>query len=141
MNTFCNYKILPEFKLVIGKYSGQVSERDIISLKGEIKKDDAFNWGFNVLDDFTNADFILSEGGPEIILHWLQDNFSSSRRSALLTKTPDQVVRITLFKQMEKNKLPMNIQIFSTLPSALSWIGVSESNINDIAEVIDELKH
>jgi len=54
--------------------------------------------------------------------------------------TPDQVVTITLFKYLEKNKLPMNIQIFSTLSSALRWIGNSERNINDIAEVINELK-
>jgi len=52
MSTICNYKILPELKLVIGKYSGQVSEGDIISLKGEIKKNDDFNWGFNEHTDF-----------------------------------------------------------------------------------------
>jgi hypothetical protein len=140
MSATCSYRILPEFKLVLGKYTGTVSEKDIISLKDTIRKDNAFNRDFNILDDFTDADFNLSAGGPEIILHWLQDNFSSSRRSALLTNTPDQVVTITLFKHLEKNKLPMNIQIFSTLASASRWIGISDRNINDIAEVINELK-
>jgi len=141
MSDMCNYKILPEFQLVIGIYSGQVSEKEIISLKDKIKHDKDFSWDYNVLDDFTEADFNLSENGLEIILQWLQDDFSSTRRSALLTKTPDQVVTITLFKYLEKNMLPMNIQVFSTLSSALQWIGISENNKKDAAEVINILMH
>ena len=109
MSALCRYKILPEFKLVIGKYSGQISENDIISLKGEIKNDKDFNWDFNVLDDYSDTVFNLSEKGSEIIGHWLRENYTSSRQSALLTDTPGQVVVITLFKDLDKNELPMNI--------------------------------
>ena len=140
MSTICRYKILPEFKLVIGKYTGLISEKEIISLKNDIKNDKDFDWDFNVLDDFTNAVFNLSEKGPEIILHWLQENYSSKRQSALLTNTPDQVVVITLFKYLEKNKLPMSIKIFSTLSSALPWVGISSNNEQDLSEIMKELK-
>lgn len=138
MSGVCYYKIVPELMLVIGKYTGQISENEIISLKDKIMHDKDFNWDYNVLDDFSEADFNLSERGIEIVLHWLQDNFSSPRRSAILTSTPDQVVMITLFKHLEKNQLPMNIKIFSTLSYALQWIGISEDNKQVIAEYINK---
>lgn len=139
MSAVYRYKILPEFKLVIGKYSGQISENDIISLKGEIKNDKDFDWDFNVLDDFSDTVFNLSEKGPEIIGRWLRESYSSTRQSALLTDTPGQVVVITLFKDLDKNKLPMNIRIFSTLSSTLPWIGISSKNEHDIAEILKDL--
>ena len=139
MSAVCRYKILPEFKLVIGKYSDLISENDIISLKNEITHDKAFDWEFNVLDDFSDTVFNLSEKGPEIIRHWLQENYSSSRQSALLTNTPGQVVVITLFKYQDKNKLPMNIRIFSTLSSALPWLGITSNREQDIAEIMKGL--
>ena len=138
MSAICSYKILPGFKLVMGKYKGSISENEVISLKDKILHDKNFSWEYNVLDDFTEADFNLSERGLEIALTWLKNNFSSTRRSAILTRTPDQVVAVTLFKYFEKNQLPMNIQIFSTLSHALQWIGISEENVEDIAEFIYE---
>jgi len=139
MSAICRYKILPEFKLVIGKYTGNISEKEIISLKDEIKADKNFDWDFNVLDDFSEAVFNLSEKGLEIIRQWLQESYSSKRQSALLTNTPDQVVVITLFKDLEKNKLPMSIKIFSALSNALPWIGISSKKEQEIAEIIKEL--
>jgi|GEM_PF-1622330 len=47
MNGVCNYKILPELKLVIGKYTDQVSEKEVISLKDKIKHDKDFGWDYN----------------------------------------------------------------------------------------------
>jgi len=138
MSAVCDYKILPEMMLVIGKYMGRISENDIISLKAKILHDKDFSWDYDVLDDFTGADFNLSEGGIEFILNWLKDNYSSPRRSALLTRTPNQVVMITLFKNLEKNMLPMNIKIFSTMPYALEWIGISEENKQVVAAYINE---
>jgi len=138
MSGVCNYKILPEFTLVIGRYAGRISENDIISLKDKILHDKDFNREYNVLDDFTDADFNVSEGGFEFVLRWLQENFSSPRRSAVLTRTPDQVVMITLFKNLENNKLPMNIKIFSTLSYALEWIGISEENKQVVAGYLNK---
>jgi len=139
MSSICRYKILPEFKLVIGKYTGKVSEKEIISLKQEITNDKDFDWDYNVLDDYSETTFNLSEKGPEIMKNWLHENYSSSRQSALLTSSPGQVVIITLFKHLDQNTLPMSIKIFSTLSSALPWVGISNTNEQEIAEIIKEL--
>lgn len=141
MGTICRYTILPEFKLVIGKYTGLISEKEIISLKNEIKNDKDFHWDFNVLDDFTETVFNLSEKGPDLMLHWLQENYSSKRQSALLTNTPGQVVVISMFKYLEKSKLPMNMKIFSTLSAALPWVGISSQNEKDIEALLEKLKY
>jgi hypothetical protein len=139
MSAICRYKILPEFKLVIGKYTGKISEKEIISLKEEITNDKDFDWNYNVLDDYSDTVFNLSEKGPEIMKKWLQENYSSSRQSSLLTSSPGQVVIITLFKHLDKNTLPMSIKIFSTLSSALPWVGISSTYEQEIAEIMKEL--
>jgi hypothetical protein len=96
---------------------------------------------YNILDDFTDANFNISKESFHRVLKWLIDNFASDRKSALLTSTPDQVVNIMRFDSMNKDQLPNRIKIFSTLPAALLWIGLSKEDAPEIEVVLKELRN
>jgi len=134
------YRILPEYRLVISHYAGNISENEIISLKEAIKHEKNFNIAYNTLDDFSDTDFHVSQESYMRVFLWLQENYSWDRNSAVLTNTPDQVVYITLFNYIQKHKLPMRIKIFSTLHGALQWVDVPIKDAPVINSVIEELK-
>jgi len=140
MESNYEYKILPDLRVIVSCYSGIISENEIMSLKESIKSDKAFNLDYSILDDFTNANFNMSKESFHRILKWLMDNFAWDRKSAVLTSTPDQVVNFIRFDSLNKDQLPNRIKIFSTLPAALYWIGLSKENAPEIEVVLKELR-
>jgi len=140
MESKYNYKILPEYRLIISYYSGKISENEIISLKETIKSDNAYNEEYNVLDDFSGTNFNLTNESFSRVLYWLKDNFSSERNSAVLTGTPNQVANIMKFQALKDVTLPMRIKIFSTLNAALKWVEVPENHTSDIEKLLKELR-
>lgn len=140
MESKYDYKILPDLRTIVSYYSGIISENEIMSLKESIKSDKAFHMEYNILDDFSNANFNLSKESFHRVLQWLLDNFAWDRKSAVLTSTPDQVVNIMRFDSLNKDQLPNRIKIFSTLPAALLWIGLSREDAPEIEMVLRELR-
>ena len=111
-----------------------------MSLKESIKSDKDFNMKYNILDDFTGADFTLSKESYNNIFHWLNNCFAYDRKSAVLTNTPKQVANILIFDSLNNNQLPNDIKIFSTLSAALYWIGIPKEHMYEVEAVIEELK-
>lgn len=141
MESKYDYKILPDLSLIVSCYAGKISENEIMSLKESIKSDKDFHMEYNILDDFSDADFNISKESFHRILQWLKDNFAWDRKSAVLTSTPDQVVNIMRFDSLNNNQLPNRIKIFSTLPGALIWIGLSKVDLPEIEAVLKELRN
>lgn len=140
MDSKCKYQILTNYKLVIGYYSGKISEHEIISLKETIKKDKAFNIEFNTLDDFTETDFNTTKESFHHVFQWLKNNYSWERKSAVLTHTPEQVANILRFDYLNRDQLPMSIKVFSTLTGALQWIGLTQKDEPEIRTIIEKIK-
>ena len=134
------YKILPEFRLIISCYSGKISEHEIISLKETIKGDKAYNKEYNILDDFSDTDFNITNDSFTRVLYWLKDNYSADRNSAVLTRTPNQVANIMKFIAQKDVKLPMRIKIFSTLIAALNWVEIPVNQTSEIEKILVELR-
>jgi hypothetical protein len=124
----------------VSSYKGKISEKDIFSLKESVKNDPEFGIDFNVLDDFTESNFNISDESYARALEWLKENFSSKRNSAILTETPEQVVNIVKLKSLNKAILPMDIKIFSTLTAALYWVGLNDSHREEIQAILKDLK-
>lgn len=141
MGHYSSYRILPEHRLNVSHYAGNISEKEIIALKETIKQDKEFNLAYNTLDDFTEADFHVSKESYICVFEWLREHYSWQRNSAVLTNTPDQVVNISLFNYTQKHSLPMRINIFSTLDGALNWVNVPLKDAPAIKSVLGELKN
>jgi len=80
----CNYRILPDLRLVVSCYCGEISENEIIDLKQKILQDRGFKKQYNILDDFTDTVFRITQESFFRILSWLSENYAYERNSAVL---------------------------------------------------------
>ena len=140
MNKVCNYTIIPELKLIIEYFAGQIDEDCILAEKTRMINDPLFDQSYNVLDDFRNAIMDYSIEGTKHIIEWIAKNHNFPRQAAHLTSSPDQVVATTLFGKLKSTKLLVNLKIFSTMESAVNWIGLSVDDIPAIEQAIEKLK-
>ncbi len=140
MSHHFSYRILPDQRLTISRYAGEISENEVIAAKEAIKQDNNFNIRYHTLDDFSDATFHITKESYMRVFNWLRDHYSWKRHSAILTSTPEQVVNITLFNYLQNGELPMKIKIFSTLEAALLWMNLPPSETLFIRRVLKELK-
>jgi hypothetical protein len=141
MDKIATYKIIPELKLIIEVFAGKISIIDAIELKRREIEDKDYNLNYNFIvsineletDDKFEYDF------SRYIDTIKEDNrIRGIRKSAIITKTPNQVVAGTLY-EFAARELPMNFRIVSTIKAALNWINLSNDFESTITENIELL--
>lgn len=125
MKTIATYKILPNLKLVLENYIGDLHIDDYIAFKTKIINDTCFSSNFNFLISFKKTNFLINEKDIEKYVQFIDNQINNlgKRRSAIVTKTPNQVVKTTMYKMMQKNKT-QQVDIFSTFAVALNWLEI-----------------
>lgn len=141
MNKILHYKIIPDLKLTIEYFKGKIYLDDIIDFKNIEIKDKEYNPNHNSVGDFRDAELLLDENQIKEFINYVKINNKNIgvRKSALLTNTPDQVVTTSLY-QLNSEGLPMSFKIFSTLESALKWVGISPNDYHKIEKTIQDMK-
>jgi hypothetical protein len=127
------YKILPEYQLVIEKYTGYLFIEDYIAFKKSIVNDPLFKPNYKFYIDFNQVNFKITEKDIAIYLKFIDHNLPNlgSRFSAIVTNTPNQVVSTTMYKMLQKNRSQV-VEIFSTKENAINWLGLEIETINYI---------
>lgn len=123
------YTVLPEFKLVIEIYKGDLTYRDLTDLKAAEQNDSLFNGNYHMVMDLTKAEIKLSRPDFDIFISLMlsQNRLLKQKHIALITQTPDQYVQSYLL--LEDAKLPVNITIVSTIEAGLNYFGFSNDQI------------
>ncbi len=134
-----NYKILKEQNLIVEYHSGILDADSFIAFKRSIALDPLFLPSSNYFVHLKNVTFSTNLEDIDQYVNFLEtnNNVYGSRRVALITNTPNQVVSTTMFKMMQQNK-SQSVEIFSTNESALEWLN-SNFNKNEILAVLAEL--
>lgn len=142
MNSFSNFIIIPEKKLIIEYFSGKIELNDILDLKYRESLEKEYDPNYNIIDDSRDAEFLIREKEIEFYVNHLRSHktFVGSRYASYLTETPNQVVIATLFDLLKK-ELPINIRIVSTLQAALNWVGVSVNDHSLIERHLENLRN
>lgn len=142
MKKIISYKILHYQKIIIEYYSGPISLIDIKELKLAEIKDNNFDSSYNILMDGRETNLLTSYQDILDLIDFIKSNpkIIGKRNSSFLTKTPNQVAQTTLLK-LQSEILPMNYNIFSTMDSALKFIGVSKDNYLIVENIINEMKN
>lgn len=110
--------------VIIETLEGEADVSSYIELKEKVFQDKDFTPNLNVILDLRRTDI---KGLQKQSLRDLLDFYishtdkMSNRRSAVITETPSQAANTIYFFRMAY-KLPMNMKIFSSIESALTWI-------------------
>ena len=142
MKKYLSYKILPEFKLILENFKGQVTVEDIINLKKIESMDNSYNPKFNIIADIRDSEYISYDSAIEstISLYFnFRSTFFTNSKVAILTATPHQVVISTILKKLCTNLESLLIEIFSTMEAAIRFINIPIENFNHIKDIISDL--
>lgn len=139
MESRTNYVILKEHRLIIECFCGPIDLAHITELKKRVLADPAYNSAFNIIEDFRSSLIKQNKELLKKLVHWLKQNVSDSRYSAILTHNPHQVAAAELFAQYS-HQLPMHIKVFSTVKASLDWAKAPQLDSMEVEELIDLLK-
>jgi hypothetical protein len=141
MGKYANYMILPEFRLILECCKGMASVEDAINMKKDELSDVLYNPDFNIIVDFrefeTNIDSTIKTSTKNFF-EFLK-GLDMNCKIAILTKVPHQVVISILLKELSANLLSINIEVFSTLEAALTFLGLLANDSDLITNKIIEL--
>ncbi|GGK45288.1 MULTISPECIES: hypothetical protein [Flavobacteriaceae] len=132
-----SYKIIAKHNIIIEYHKGNIDVNSYIKFKEKIFNDKGFKTGLNYLIHFKNVRFLTP---PEDIIKFV--NFIKKntpklgrRKIAFITRTPDQVVKTTIYKTLLAD-VEQQVAVFSTNNTALNWLNSTPLNTNDLIEVL-----
>ncbi len=137
------YKILPDKKLIIEYYSGEIFMDDFIELKKKISQEKDYDPTFFSLLDFRDAAVTVGEQDMRRYLKFVKENSKvyGDRKTAYLTSTPDDVVVTTIFSTVvSETDVPINIKVCSTINAVIDWFHTVNIDEETIDLILDELK-
>lgn len=142
MEKCVNYQILPHLNLMVEYYRGDVLADDIIKLKERELSDTNHNPNYNsivFLQDLTikKLDSVLIQGQMAKFIQYASNNKKvlGSRKTAILTNTPDQVAIGTLY-QGDAKKFPIEYKIVSTIEATFEWVDLSVDYYDEINAIL-----
>ncbi|MBL4939210.1 MAG: hypothetical protein JKY16_02860 [Lutibacter sp.] len=135
------YRILKANKLILEAHSGNLDIASFINFKTTLATNPSFSPNFNFIIDLKDVTFETSESDLKKYADFLTKSkkYKGSRKVAVITKTPNQVVSSVLFKLMFSNP-SQNIEIFSTVNSAVEWMKIEKLSVLKIKNTIKSLK-
>lgn len=122
-----SYAILKESNLVLELPLGLITLKSMKAYKKIVTSNKDFCVSFDLLLDLreTNIYITMDELNEYITYLLLQKNIFGKRKTAMLVKTPNQLVYCNALKAMEEN-LPMQVGIFKSLDASLEWLNKTE---------------
>ena len=140
MDKFGSYQILEKECLILEYYSGEIRMCDIFHLKEIISKDKLYNATFNIIHDFRDAIFNITQDDIEMIKDFFDSHpeILNKRFGAYLTSKPNEVAFSTLFSVFFYS-FPIKSKTFSTIESALIWLNKPDLSSRSVEKMLIEL--
>lgn len=141
MDTSLQYQILPEKKLILEYYSGNIYKNTIMYFKQEISKHVAYNMHYNIIHDFRDAELVANIEDVRSFIDYIKQNERTyaQKKIAFITDKPNQVTITYLFNALKKETY-LIAETFSTLEGAIVWVGLRSTELDYIHSVLSELK-
>lgn len=135
------YRILPGMRLILRYYRGTFSIPELVVTIEETAKDKLYSPSFNVINDFRDAKSEVKIGEINKLFGYIKGHkrLYGKRKSAYLTKTPDQKVFSMMLGLLKHEKL-ISFKTFSTLEETLRWVDLPVTDLEIIENAFKDLK-
>ncbi|NOQ26766.1 MAG: hypothetical protein GQ564_15505 [Bacteroidales bacterium] len=136
------YLILEDKSMIIVYCKGKVFIDEVIEFKKKMGNDKNYSPNFNVIYDFRELEFLFELEELSRYVEFISNNkkYIGNRKSAVITNSPNQVV-IGIGFDILKNKLPIEVQVCSTVETAFSFLGLPIKDWEFIESLICELRN
>ncbi len=135
-----NYIVIKEHSLVVERHEGICTLDEIIAFSKSQVADPDYSAGHTSIVDIRDLKIDASYFDVKAFADFCQQYTSGvvARRTAFITKTPEQVANIILFNSMHADS-PQFLTVVSTIGAAVSWVGC-DLVADVVAEALQNLK-
>jgi hypothetical protein len=135
------YEILPDLKLIVDSWVGDVTYNDIIECKINQAKNEKWDINYNILSDVRYSIMILSDDELIKLSNYptFDKRFNSPRKIAHFTHNPKQVVFQKLLELYRSEFVQVNFKAFSTLDYSLEYLEINLIQKKRIEKILFEL--
>jgi hypothetical protein len=139
MKKYADYRILPEFELILECCKGQATVDDALRMKKDELADHLYQPSYHIIVDFREFETFIDSTLTDSITKFFMflKGIDIKGKVAFLTTNPTQVVISELLKSLSNGSV--KIEIFSTPEAAIRFLGFSDDHIDLILTEITEL--
>jgi hypothetical protein len=139
MKKVYNYKIINDKKLIIIYLHDDINADVVINFINVLVADPNYRPDYYTLVDLRDTRFKYKIEDIKRTLVYMETlkGFPSRRKTVYITSNSKQVVPPMLLK---KGQLPMEVQVTSTLGSAVKYLSYNENMLGEIENTLQELK-
>ena len=136
------YLILPDEKLILEYYSGELKLSNILNIKTNICEDELYDPTYAIIENFREARLLFNRDDVQAYINFIKYHklMYGERKTAFLTITPKETALATLL-DVYKGDLPIEPIAFSTKNSIFKFLSIKDDKINYIRELLDSLKN
>lgn len=141
MAAYAYYRIIPELRLVIEYFGGELTIEDVVNTKMK-ELEDNYDPNYNFIVDFRNAKNIFSEQELKGYIDFVSRNkeFIGDRKSAIISNSSLSLVTTSIYAMYGRKSLPMQIRIVQDLAEAMEWCEVDKDNFELLNNILTEYK-
>ena len=135
------YRIFPEYKLIVDYWEGDLTIEGIISAKEKQSQDPCFDPDYHVIADVRKVFHTANRGDISYFTKYIENNpkWIRDRKSAHITSTPNHLVFNVILDMKLDDTNPLQIKPFSTVSTALQWLGLHQLGEDFIESTFKEL--
>lgn len=139
-NTYCNYEILAEEKLIVELYKGEAPLAEVKEYLDFLIRDPKYNKQYDLLTDIRQAVYTGTIHEVESFAKYLIENDQAIgiRKTAVLYSTPNQHAYAIVFVRLYEN-IPHLIKIFTDEAEAIAWLRPEMENTK-ITKALNKIK-
>lgn len=141
MGKYTSYKILPEFKLIICNYQGDISVKDVMQLTQTFVGDELFDPEFNVLIDFRKSLAIgFGMDIPDYVNFFKKTVILKGKvMVGILYSTPNQEFLLKIYKGFSR-LMNLEIEYFKQVEPCLDWMRFSPNEADLVIQALNSIK-
>ncbi len=141
VNKVGRFKIIPEKRLILIYFIGEISIDELIFLNKCSFKAPGYDASFDVIVDLRDCYPKANIDDLRYYINFINENksFYKKRKGVYLTSKPEEVVATTLFSKMHKD-VPFEIEIFSTVSAMTFWLNRNRINTQFIENELKKIR-
>ena len=140
MNGKIKYRIFNDLRLILVKYSGNITTDIIAKHIQNLTSDREYNVNFNTIADLRESNLQFKQDQLSEIIGKIIENETiiGERKQTFIIGTDEHLAMSSLFSLLVSN-LPMHTSIVHSVREAIDWVGLSFSESKYIDQELIEL--
>lgn len=142
MANYMSYKVLPDLKIIVEYFEGQINLQDLINFQLNQLKDESCRLDYNDITDVRNAQFVVLKDDLKKYVEFVRNSDAKqhNRKVAIIADNPGQTAITMLYSAYTEN-LALNNKVFSTIEAAIKWMGMPVDRLSSISDTIELIKN